>query len=149
MPYFTLAVGPGGPIVNAGVFVSSARRAALSQLNQPIPDYQVIRALVDTGASCTAIEPSVLQMLSLTPTGTVEILTPSTGQGSHTTETYDIDFAIGAGQAGETPFVMTNLRVTAAQLYLQQGIHALIGRDILQRMMLVYNGSMNQFSLCF
>jgi len=148
MPHFTLQTEPDGPIVSAAVFVSSARAAALSQMGQSLPVPGLVRALVDTGASFTAIEPAVLRELSLTPTGTIEIATPSTGRGTFTTETYDIDFAIGAGPE-ETPFLITNLRVAAAELYLRQGIHALIGRDILQRLIIIYNGSTNHFTLCF
>ena len=146
MPHFTLPLDVGGPILNAAVFVSSARRAVLLQMGHPVPQAILIRALVDTGASFTAIEPSVLQKLSLTPTGTIEIATPSTGQGTHTTDTFDIDFAIGAGP-NDSPFVMPNLRVAAAELFSRQGIHALIGREILQRHVFIYNGSMNQFSV--
>jgi len=109
---------------------------------------RVIRALVDTGASFTSIEPEVLKALSLTPTGTIDMVTPSTGKEVHTTDTYDIDFLIGAG-ADDTPLAIANLRIAACELYLKQGIHALIGRDILKRCILIYNGQTNTFSLCF
>jgi hypothetical protein len=121
---------------------------ALEAAGEPIPQPRVVRALVDTGASFTSIEPQVLQALNLTPTGTIEIVTPSTGDQTHTTETYDVDFAIGAGP-GESPLLLPNLRIAASQLFLKQGIHVLIGRDILNRCILVYNGSTNSFSLCF
>jgi predicted aspartyl protease len=149
MPHFTLAVDANGPIVNAGVSVSEGRRAALIAQGQPVPGMRTIRALVDTGASFTSIEPQVLQALNLTPTGTIDIVTPSTGSGVHTTETYDIDFIIGGPDASAIPLSIPNLRIAASELFLHQGIHALIGRDILGRCILVYNGSINHFSLCF
>jgi predicted aspartyl protease len=114
----------------------------------PIPAQQFIRALVDTGAGFTSIDPRVLVSLGLTPTGTIDIVTPSTGQGVHTTDTYDVDFTIGAGPQ-DTPLVIPNLRIAASELFLQQGIHALIGRDILQRCILIYNGTTNFFCLSF
>lgn len=149
MPHFTLNIEPNGPIVNAGVSVSEGRRAALIAAGQPVPVMRTIRALVDTGASFTSIEPSVLQALNLTPTGTIEIVTPSTGNQTHTTETYDIDLTIGGANPTDIPLLITNLRISASELYLHQGIHALIGRDVLKRCFLVYNGSVNLFSLCF
>lgn len=149
MPHFTLAVESNGPIVNAGVSVSEGRRAALIAAGQVVPEMRTIRALVDTGASFTSIEPQVLQALNLTPTGTIEIVTPSTGNQTHTTETFDIDFAIGGATPQDLPLLIPNLRIAACELYLRQGIHALIGRDILNRCILVYNGSINAFSLCF
>jgi Aspartyl protease len=96
MPHFSLTLDASGPLVNAGITVSEGRRAALTAANQAIPQMRVVRALIDTGASFTSIDPEVFAALNLTPTGTMEIVTPSTGQGIHTADTYDIDFQIGA-----------------------------------------------------
>ena len=79
MPHFTLNLDASGPVVNAGVSVSEGRRQALLAANEPVPEIQVIRALIDTGASFTSIDPAVLAALNLTPTGTIDIVTPSTG----------------------------------------------------------------------
>ena len=138
-----------GPLVNANVAVSEGRKTALIAAHQAVPDARIIRALVDTGAGFTSIEPAVLQALGLTPTGTIDIVTPSTGQGVHTTDTYDVDFSIAGAAPQDPPLVLSNLRVAACELYLKQGIHALIGRDILERCILVYNGSLAVFSLAF
>lgn len=148
MPHFTLVVEPAGPVVNAMISVSEGRRSALSAAGHAIPVAQPIRALVDTGASHTSIEPDLLAKLGLTPTGTIEIVTPSTGTGTHTADTYDVDFSI-YGLVTEPPLLLTNLRVSTAELFSRQGIHALIGRDILSKCVLVYNGSMNNFTLAF
>ena len=148
MPHFTLSVDAAGPVVNAAVSVSEGRKAALLAQNLPVPPPRVIRALVDTGASFTSIEPAVLEALGLTPTGTIDIVTPSTGKDVHTTDTYDVDFVIGAGP-DDLPLSITNLRIASSELYLKQGIHALIGRDVLKRCILIYNGEMNAISLCF
>jgi len=148
VPHFTLNIDPGGPIVNALVQVSEGRRTALQAQGLAIPGGKAIRALIDTGASFTSVEPSVLQELGLTPTGTIDIVTPSTGQNVHTTETYDIDFALYAGP-NDPPLSMANLRVAACELFLKQGIHALIGRDVLSRCIFIYNGEPQIFSLAF
>lgn len=148
MPHFTLLIEPAGPVVNAIITVSEGRRSALTAAGQDIPGIQVIRALVDTGASHTSIEPAVLASLGLTPTGTIEIVTPSTGTGTHTADTYDVDFSI-YGSTNEPPLLFSNLRVSTAELFSRQGIHALIGRDILSRCVLVYNGTLAQFTLAF
>lgn len=148
MPHFTLNLDLRGPIVNAAVMVSEGRRAALQAEKKQIPTMRPVRALIDTGASFTSVEPEVIEALALTPTGTVDIVTPSTGKDVHTTSTYDVDLIIGAGP-NEIPLVIRNLRIATAELYLKQGIHALIGRDVLQRCVLIYNGATNSFSLCF
>jgi hypothetical protein len=148
MPHFTLNLDRAGPVVNAGVSVSEGRRQALETAHEPVPTTQYIRALVDTGASFTSIDPSVLALLSLTPTGTIDIVTPSTGQGTHTADTFDVDFMIGAGPA-DIPLSIPNLRIASCDLFLRQGIHALIGRDILGRCIFIYNGETGIFSLAF
>jgi predicted aspartyl protease len=125
VPHFTLTLEPNGPIVNAVVSVSEGRRLALIAEGQAIPGMRTIRALVDTGASFSSVEPQVLQALNLTPTGTIEIVTPSTGNQTHTTETYDVDFVIGGSTQEDVPLTIPNLRIAACDLFLQQGIHAL------------------------
>lgn len=122
---------------------------ALQAHNVAVPAPYVIRALVDTGASFTSVEPQVLSRLGLTPTGTIDIVTPSTGQGFHTADTYDVDFVIAGPNQQDSPLVLRNLRVAACELSLRQGIHALIGRDILERCILVYNGTTRAFTLAF
>jgi hypothetical protein len=148
VPYFTLTLDAPGPVVNAVVTVSDGRRQALEAAQQPIPTQQIVRALIDTGASHTSIDPTVLAALGLTPTGTIEIVTPSTGTGTHTADTYDVDFKIYAS-AEDIPLATSNLRVSACELFLKQGIHALIGRDILSRCVFIYTGSTNSFTVCF
>ena len=128
--------------------MSEGRLHALMAANEPIPQMQIIRALIDTGASFTSVDPSVLAALNLTPTGTIDIVTPSTGQGTHTADTYDVYFKIGAGP-NDTPLSISNLRIASCDLFLKQGIHALIGRDILQRCIFIYNGAISMFSLSF
>jgi len=92
-------------------------------------------------------EPGVLLGSGLTPTGTMDIVTPSTGAGVHTTDTYDIIFLIGATQ-DEIPLSIPNLRVGASELFLNKDSRA-DRRDILRRCILIYNGAPNTFSLCF
>lgn len=149
MPNFTLQIDAAGPIVKATVDVSKGRRDALVAAGLEIPAGRIIRALVDTGASISSIEPEVLNILGLTPTGTIELVTPSTGAGTHTTNTYDVDFTIAGTTPNDSTLVLENLRITSSQLFLQQGIHALIGRDILSRCILIYNGSIAHFTLSY
>jgi hypothetical protein len=141
-------MGPEGPILNALVGVSSARRQALTQLNQPIPPPKGIRALVDTGASCTCIDPAVFQSLGLTPTGVIWVHTPSTGGTPAQHQQFDVSLFIPAAGANAVPHILPTLQVTAAELAVQ-GIDALIGRDVLADCVLVYNGALPYFTLAF
>jgi hypothetical protein len=126
-------------MVDAFVSVSQPRRAALLAAKQPVPNPVQIRGLLDTGASGTAIDPSVLTTLGLTPTGTTLVSTPTTGATPQTVEQYDIGIVIPAPSGA--PLFGQTLPVIASELLLAQGFHALIGRDILSQCVFVYNGS--------
>ncbi len=133
----------------AYIGVSKARHGALTTAGQPIPSLVQIQALVDTGASCTCIDPSVLNSLGLTPTGIVTVNTPSTGTQPHTALQYDVSILIPGALPTHVPLIVDNIAVVAAQLLAAQGFQALIGRDILAQCLLTYNGQMDEFSLAF
>lgn len=139
MPHFTLQVLPNGPIVAAFVAVSVPRRDALIAAGQVVPAPVRILALLDTGASGTAIDPSVLNTLALTPTGTTLVSSPTTGATPQTVNQYDVGFVIPAPSGA--PLFSQTLPVIASELLAAQGFHALIGRDILSQCVFVYNGS--------
>jgi hypothetical protein len=90
----------------------------------------------------------VLSYLRLAPTGSVEIHTASTGAAPHTAEEYDVSFQIPGAVPHHVPLTLSNVPVTAVELEVQ-GIQALLGRDILDDCVLVYNGTVGQFTLAF
>jgi hypothetical protein len=140
MPHFTITFTQGAPIINLAISVSSARRAALVALNAPIPALQNVRGLVDTGASHTCVDPTVLEALQLQPTGSVPMHTPSTAGVPMTADTYDVGLLIPCSPL-TMPFQRPTMQVTAANLLEAQGFHVLIGRDVLAECALTYNGA--------
>jgi hypothetical protein len=149
VPHFTLQIDAGGPILTALVTVSQARRAALQAADQPIPAASQVRALVDTGASCTCVDPSVLAGLKLTPKGSVNINTASSGGTPHAADQYDVALVIPGPVPGSTPLIFPNIPVVASELLNVQGFHALIGRDILGLCLFMYNGETGLFTLAY
>lgn len=146
MPQLTTLLASDGPIVEVHVGVSMPRVAALRGAGQPVPNAIKIRALLDTGASCTAIDKRVIQQLNLTPTGTVPVHTPSTGAGGHTCNQYDVAIAMVNPQSWHImswtlPIIETDLSA--------QNIMGLIGRDLLVGCLLVYNGYEGFISLTY
>jgi hypothetical protein len=148
VPHFTLSVGPSGALLQAIAAVSFSRTEALRAAGQPIPNPVPIMGLVDTGASCTSIDPSVLSALNLTPTGSVLVHTPSTGTTPHDAEQFDIALVIPA-TPGALPLGFGTIPVISSELLAMGGFHALIGRDILDRCLLVYDGAAKLFTLAF
>jgi hypothetical protein len=146
MPHLTLHFGPMGPLLDVLVSVSAPRQAALQQAGQAVPRPQVARALLDTGASITAVDPAILDALSLSPTGHTTIHTPSTAAGQpHACETYDIHLMLTHPAIS---FYFAALPVIKASLH-HQGIYALVGRDVLANCLLVYDGRAGIYILGF
>lgn len=135
-------------MLDAIVGVSAPRVTALKQANQPIPNSIRIRVLVDTGASCTFIDESILSTdLGLTPTGQSPV-TVANGVTEDRDE-YDVGLAIPPASPHDTPMVFGTIRVMATPLRTTQGFDALLGRDILSMCILHYNGTAGLFTLAY
>ena len=100
-----------------------------------------VTALVDTGASRTAIAPAVVRALGLQPVGLVLVSTPSTTEPV-VMRRFDVSLELPNG-----------LRVIAPAVVEApvggQEIQCLIGRDVLAAAVLVYDGRAGEFSLTF
>lgn len=148
MPHVSCVISPWGPLLNVVVGVSKPRADALRAAGQPIPHGVTAKLLVDTGATKTSIDSAVLAKLSLTPTGSANILTPSTGTAGHQVNTYDVGMAI----FGATMSVLVSAIPAMAVLdgnYQGQGIEGLLGRDVLASARMTYSGPDNFVYLSF
>jgi hypothetical protein len=134
-----------GPMIDVKVMQSEQRVEALKRLNQPYAQPVTIVGLVDTGAGCTAIDRNIAQRLALEPRGVTKIHTPSTGSDYEDRNLFDASLVIGEGYA--KPLVVT-LPVIESD-FASQGFLALIGRDILDKCFLMYDGSTSMFTLFF
>jgi len=148
MPHFTLQISQQGPIVQAAIMVTLARREVLESSGLAVPDPQRISALIDTGASISGVDPSVLSALNLSATGEVEVHTPSTAGNPVPSSTFDVQIGIYAGRPGDLHFISETIQVISPILS-NQGFHALIGRDILKSCIFHYNGSDELFTLAY
>jgi hypothetical protein len=149
LPFFTLQLTAGGPIINAFVGVSGARLQALQTAGQAPPPLVPIRLLVDTGASNTCIDPGPLTQLGLTPTGVVSVMTASSGNQPHSCEQYDVSLYVPGALATHAPLLVANLAVMRSDLLMSQGIHGLLGRDVLSRCLMAYNGVSGTFTIAY
>lgn len=89
-------------------------------------------ALVDTGASITCVDRILLEALKIPSVGVSEVFTPS-GRTQQNIYPVEISFP-----QANLPKISFN-QVLGSKLK-DQGIVALIGRDVLQDFILVYNG---------
>lgn len=145
MPHLTIPNGPGGPIVDLFVGVSSQREKALKAAGQPVPKTIQVRGLIDTGASGVVIDPAHLQALSLTPTGSAPVHTPSTSGTPVNLMTYDVMLGL---YHPKNIFILPTHSVIESHL-LSQGIDALVGRDFLSHCLLIYDGVSGNFTISY
>jgi len=108
-----------------------------SQLKQA---YNVV-ALIDTGASVTGVDENVLSQLGYPPIGVASLATPS---GVSQTEVYMVRLVIPSQIDPHFPpniprIVIDNVRVIAVKLG-GQPYKVLLGRDVLSKMVMIYNG---------
>lgn len=150
MAHFTHRIAePAGPLLQAAVVVSAPRRKALQESDQDVPQAVPVQSVVDTGASATCVDPTVLEKLKLNPTGSVDVHTPSTAGTPETFDQFDVGLVIPGSEASHVPLRLETISVLAADRLASQGYEVLIGRDILADCILVYNGPTESFTLAF
>jgi hypothetical protein len=101
-----------------------------------VPQPVFANLLIDTGAFCTAIDATILAQLGIQPTGTANVMTPSTGATPHTFSTYDVELTI----PGATPVKHVPALAVVDGSYIAQGHQGLLGRDVLADARLTYSG---------
>lgn len=137
MAHFSLAVGPKGPILYVYVALSGPRIAALQAAGQPVPAPQLVEMLLDTGASHSSVDKSVVAALGLTPTGNIGIHTPSTGTKPVVVPTYDVGLVVqGIGGAQH----IVGVHSVSECDFSAQGLGGLLGRDFMAGARLTYSG---------
>lgn len=145
MPHFTIPLTPEGPLISLVIGVSTPRVTALQAAGVTVPQAITLRCLIDTGASGTCLDAQALTPLNLTPTGTTLISTPSTGATPHQCYTYDVGIMFyhpaNSRFFGTVPIVATDFSA--------QPIDGLLGRDVLESCLFVYDGAAKIFSIAF
>ena len=132
---FLFENGPVYPIVITPSFVSIN---ALKIEKKDVPHIKVY-SLIDTGAQTTAISQKVVDHLKLVARGTAKVYT---SQSSKVVNEYDIALEF------DSDVYINTLRVLGADLQ-DHHIDCLIGRDVLQHGIFIYDGPGKKFKLSF
>ena len=134
-----LALLQRGPCVQVTVKVSQPIAEQLLQRGELLPTPISGIALIDTGASSTAIDLEAAATLGIPAVDTIPI-----ASATHEAMTMPI-YPISVEITG-LPFTFDAPRATGAPLA-KQGLLLLIGRDLLQHCTLFYNGLVGQITL--
>lgn len=146
MPYLSDRIDDNGPSVEILIGVSEPRRELLRRNGFPVPASILVRGQADTGSAVSGISPDVLARLDLRSVDTLSILTPSTGLTPHVCPAFHV--SIGFSQAG-IEHILLNAVAIESVFAPEEGIQALLGRDVLQHCLLVYDGKGRTFHLAF
>jgi len=136
LPPVLIAVGP---VVSVLVEVPSALAAALQSAGSSIPQPASGLALIDTGATRSAVDDGVIQALGVQPTGVVNV---GTAAGMQQQSVYSARFTFPGSKLPTIEFAQltgVNLRGHVVP-HVNVPLIALIGRDLLSRFIMVYNG---------
>jgi hypothetical protein len=118
-------------------------RRSLQRQQLPVPGPLPVRALIDTGADMSVIDNGLATQLKLTligfqllASGAVSTLFP--GSGFVPEYSARVEFPNGSG-----------FDITALEVSLPSGLQMLIGRDLLAKGLLIYDGLNNSFTMAF
>lgn len=128
-----------GPTCRVTIKPSDPTVAKLRVEKKKVPQIKIL-ALIDTGASTTAISRKVVKALKLVPRGTAKVYTSS--KTSEIRNEFDISLCFDKGTS------LTILRALDANLQ-YHSIDCLIGRDVLELGIFTYNGPGKEFDLVF
>ena len=145
MPRASGRIEPIGALVTIGVSATPRRVVELRKIGRKPASTTEFLGLIDTGASHTAIDPHVARQLALESTGFVSIHTPSTDSSQVERDSYDAMISLGVGKRG---MVSVACEVVECQLA-HHGFLVLVGRDVLSRCILTFDGPADRFLLDF
>lgn len=143
MPSLTSTIDRWGAMADVRVMLSNQRVEALKLAGLPYASPQTALGLIDTGASCSAIDAELAHSLKLEPRGVTHVHTPSTGTAYEIRKIYDVSFVLGHDQPGA---LHVTLSVIEAE-FASQGFFVLIGRDVLSQCVFTYHGPTGRYTL--
>lgn len=149
MPVISGPLSSEGAITGNIVFVPPKSVAAALALSGAVAAPVRFRALIDPGAGVTcAARGFFLKMGLRTPTGTSLLHTGGTGGVPTSSHHFDVDVVYVP--AGSSPPVVIASGVRVSELDLTgQPVDVIIGRDVLDRCLFVYDGAARTWTLGF
>jgi hypothetical protein len=148
MPYLTGQILLNGAILDLVLAVSSPRAQALRVAGQPVPQSVSLRGLIDLGADSTFVDTQHLPFLNLEVPQTVLV---GDGRGGFTyAPQYPVCLTIvNPSGIRRDNQVLGAHPVVDRMLDPALGYEVLIGRDVLDGCLFVYNGRAGTFVLAY
>ena len=138
--------GKGRPVVDLFAAPRVSRIAAMKAAGESSPEPVQVRALADTGASRSFVQTSILERLELVSLGTELVHSLPTGSSPKLARLFAIQLFFSGVPGG---VITPDLQVAEAEDLSGFGVDMLLGRDVLNRCLLIYNGHEGRFTIAF
>lgn len=149
MQTIVLPIGPAGPLVRVEIALSAKVVQSLRKGGQPVPPAVTAEALIDSGSDVTCVDPTILaplQKQGLTATKFIPINAPALG-GFRPTGEYSVSLTILHPSGNPKANLVLRNQVVVDQEIGALGYQCLIGRDVLDRCIFVYDGPSRHLTL--
>ena len=130
MPVLRVPIGSDGPVVDLVLWIGRAAAHALIARGRAVATPQTIRALIDTGASRTAIHPAALGLIHSPPAGTAKVRRPGSTGACRVVDLHGVRLAFAGVPTPSSGVAWVEIEAVAVTPA-DPGIVALIGRDML------------------
>jgi hypothetical protein len=151
MQTLLISLGPEGALVEISVGLNVPLVRQWRQARRVIPQSVTGRALLDIGADCSCLDPQLLapfQGAGLQPEGFQPVNIPALGGLHYRAEYYVCLTIVHPSGLPKGNLVLGNQLVIEESLGVL-GYQALIGRDVLERCLLVYDGPGKNVTLAY
>lgn len=128
-----------GPLLDVTIAIPNSLKELFEEKGETPPDPVSGKVLIDTGASRTCVDDTIVQSLKIQPIDTTKIITAG---GMIQKELYPVILGLPGTDFPHTEFT----EVIGVDLN-DAGIIALLGRDVLAHFICVYNGPEGTISL--
>jgi len=135
-----------GPIIPVQIEIPEALAEQLQKNGMPVPQPVLGVALIDTGAGISGVDTSVIEQLKVQPVGQVTV---SGVTGSKLRNKYPARFTFPGTNIPHMDFgELVEAEIANQQVAgISMPLVALIGRDILHHIVLIYNGPAGSFTI--
>jgi hypothetical protein len=147
VPYVTRDLTRHGAVLDILVGVHMARRDRLRNAGFPVPSRIRVPAQIDTGTEFSTIDIRILANLQINPIDEIEVRTPSPADGPQRFDLYPVSLSLDHAEGIE--LIVPTVQVLGCWFTEDEGIQAMLGRDVLQHCLFFLDGKAGVFSLAY
>lgn len=144
MPQSTYSISADGFAVPVVVSPDGGELAKRLRTNQPIPAPLLVRGLIDTGSDITCLSRSLVERLGLIPIAEREAQTIG---ASTSVRLFEISLSVQSTWHMSSSLLLIDYLIAMDFSSEIKNVEVLVGRDVVQRFLLISNGPRLEFTL--